>query len=433
MSDTSEHWNTFGDGRTVTPAEFVAAAAALLDGAVHAVSGPSAEIRADLVAGLEATLDPAGPYATLRLDTSSTGNEARRELAASAAAAGALILDLVRAGTGSREGRAVADLRSPCVGYGWTPAVVDWLMGAAGGHPARNLYNEWLYQLVLLRDALIPFDPSAETRLLVMAEGLRGIADERDRFVLELTTRRIAHRSVVRFAAAAVLGEPGPARPSAYGFQWPGGSVLPAVVSRHDLLAPRYQLSWSPDAVLDGEEHPLFFVPAAADYLELPRRDLADLPPTSPSDGPAADRPVTARLVRGPSPADAGTATLDLAGDPETGLVRGSAVSADGWRVDLGQALRGHRYALRPDAAAEPGPLPETTVVPGRRLLPEPVLFTAAAGRYRVLTEGDPLLALAALGRIHPDANVLYSGQNWPSVRSAAHRSAPVTLLDLRP
>ncbi|MFG2583063.1 hypothetical protein [Streptomyces malaysiensis] len=421
MSGTDDRWNAFGDGRTVSPAEFVAASAALLDGAVRAVSGPAAEVRAHLVAGLAASLDLAGPYATTRLDVPATGNAARAELTASAAAAAELIMDLVQAGTGSGGGRRVTDLRSPCVGYGWTPSVVEWLMGPAGGHPARNLYNEWLHQLVLLRDALIPFDRHGETRLLVTAEGLRRIADERDRFVLELTTRRIAHRSVVRFAAVAAVGGPGPARLSAYGFQWPGGSVLPAVLSRGDLLAPRYRLAWSPEAVLDDEEQPLFFVPAAADYLELPHRDLAALPPEEPATG----RPVTARLVRGESAADAGTVTLDLEAE-SAGPARGP------WRVDLGQALRGHRYALRPDAAAEPGPPPETTVVEGRRLLPEPALFTARTGRYRLLTGGEPLPALAVLGRLHPDGTVLYAGEDRAAVESTARRSEPVLLLDVR-
>lgn len=88
-------------------------------------------------------------------------------------------------------------------------------MGRRGGPVTIQLYNEWIHQMVLLRDALLPFTNWQEVPLRVTPEGLRPVEQGRDRFLTELLVRRIRHTAVVDFARHVVTGGSGPA---GYGF-----------------------------------------------------------------------------------------------------------------------------------------------------------------------------------------------------------------------
>ena len=100
-------------------------------------------------------------------------------------------------------------------------------MGSRGGPVTMQLYNEWLHQIVLLRDALLPFTNWQNVPLLVTPTGLRHTESARDSFLTELLVRQIRHTSIVDFARNVVTGTSGPA---GYGFDPDGGTVLPAVI-----------------------------------------------------------------------------------------------------------------------------------------------------------------------------------------------------------
>ncbi|GAA3529304.1 hypothetical protein GCM10022222_10340 [Amycolatopsis ultiminotia] len=355
-------WHDFTGGEAVTAAEFVTAAQNLLESAVTAAGG-SDQARDEFVAGLAACFSTTGPYATLRLDTGPLGPDVRNELAANVDAVSAFVLDLIGTATAPR---AVDDVHSTCVGYAWIPPVVRRLTSGPGLHSARNLYNEWLWQLVLLRDALVPFTNPGQVRVRAGAEGLTHLQGARDWFAVQVMTRRIAHEAIVRFAAETVVGEPAG---GAYGFQHAGAAVLPPVALGGPLLGPRYLLHRYETAVVPEET--AFFVPGPATAAAEP----------------------SGRLVPGPPGADR-TRTLTLTTEFE-----GAA-----WAVDLGAALRGHRYAARPsaEAATVDSPPPGSTVIP---------------------TGGRRARTLALLARLHPGNVVLYTGQ--------AVEGSPV-LLDIR-
>ncbi|WP_214104237.1 hypothetical protein [Acrocarpospora catenulata] len=381
-------WNDFDGGRAVAPETFVAAASTLLDSAVAAAGGGEAT-RAHFIAGLQASLSTSGPYATLRLDAGLADQGVRGELRENAIAVSEVVLDLVRSTPGTGVPGPL-DIHSNCVGYAWIPPVVDLLIAGPGLHAARNLYNEWLWQLVLLRDALIPFTDPARVRVLADADGLTRLQDARDWFTVQVMTRRIAHAAIVRFAAEAVTG--GYAE-GAYGFQHGGAVVLPPVALDGDLLGPAYLLGRR-DGTLVAEDT-AYFVQGredgeSASTLSAPVRAVGDVEVVS----------LTDRLVPGP-PGPGATRTLSL------------VVDFDGheWTADLGRALRGHRYAARPAAAAAAGAA--ATVIgawSGCAVLRQDGEVAVPEGGV-IPTGGQRALTLALLGRIRPGNVVLYTGQ----------------------
>ncbi|MFF5114836.1 hypothetical protein [Streptosporangium sp. NPDC000509] len=381
-------WNDFAGGRAVDPAAFVAAASTLLESAVAAAGGGEAT-RADFVAGLQATLSTSGPYGTLRLDIGLADRDVRGELRENAVAVSEVVLDLVRTvpGTGAP---GPSDIHSSCVGYAWIPPVVERLIGGPGLHAARNLYNEWLWQLVLLRDALIPFTDPSRVRVLADADGLTRLQDARDRFVVQVMTRRIAHAAIVRFAAEALTG--GYAE-GAYGFQHGGATVLPPVALDGELLGPAYLLGVREGMLV--EEDTAYFVEEREDgesagTLSVPARVIGDVEVVG----------LTDRLVPGPPGPDA-TRTLSL------------TVGFDGheWTADLGRALRGHRYAARPAASEDsPAAAPSIDAWSGCAVLRQDGEVAVPEGGV-IPTGGQRALTLALLGRLRPGNVVLYSGQ----------------------
>ena len=379
-------WNDFAGGRAVDPATFVAAASTLLESAVAAAGGAEAA-RTDFIAGLEASMSTSGPYATLRLDAGLADQGVRGELRENAVAVSEMILDLVRSTSGTP---GVTDIHSSCVGYAWTPPVVERLINGSGMHAARNLYNEWLWQLVLLRDALIPFTDPSQVRVLADAGGLTRLQEARDWFAVQVMTRRIAHAAIVRFAAEAVTG--GHAE-GAYGFQHEGAVVLPPVALGGELLGPAYLLSRHEGTLV--AEDTVYFVQGQEDgeptnTLSVPARAIGDVEVVG----------LTDRLVPGP-PGPRATRTLSL------------VVGFDGheWTADRGRALRGHRYAARP---ADPGgSRPAAATVDawsGCAVLRQDGEVAVPEGGV-IPTGGQRALTLALLGRLRPGNVVLYTGQ----------------------
>ncbi|MFE6777801.1 hypothetical protein [Streptomyces sp. NPDC057702] len=303
-------------------------------------------------------------------------------------------------------------VRSHCYGHLLTPAAADLLLGARGGPVAMQLYNEWLHQIVLLRDALLPFTNWRDVPLLVTPTGLRHIEPARDAFLTELLVRRIRHASVVAFARHVVTGAGGPA---GYGFEAGGGTALPAVLDQPPLTAPRYLLTWRPDPAAST---PRTYVAATRDYYAAPRTRVEDLSPATPTPGG-----LVARTVPGPAADGSRTAAIEVTYE---------GVSA---RVDLGQALRGHRFAHHPDPATEAGP--EGPSRPPRTAdlwatLRAPGLVWTEAGEVTLDATGqDDLVTLALLGRLYPENVTLRADR--PATRPATHGGGPsrlVTLVD---
>lgn len=422
-------WTGSAAGDRLTPADFVALAARLLDAAVAATDGQASTRRA-MVEGLREILTVDQPASTLRLDVGRAPDRARGELTAQAVAVADVVVDLVEAQPPADV--EPFDLRSHCVGYQWTQEVTSLLL-RPDRHAARNLYNEWQWQLVLLRDLLLPFVDPRPVLLAVGPTGLHHAADGRDAFVTRLMTRRVAHADVVALAALATGG---PTAPGAFGFTQEGAAVLPAVLSSTSLdEVPSHLLAWEPGR----PELPVgvALVPAEEDQLAAAREPVSAAPRRL-EDVDVVD--IASHLSTAPVPADA-----DRGGVP-VDLVVGFDEHV--WRVDLGQSLRGHRYAIRPAADAGTGDDPVDGVsggsVGGARGGAADHAFSGCAylrgdgdtlvrptGTQLVPTGGQRDLGLAVLGRSTPGDVVLYRGQSTADLVRV--HGPDLVLLDLRP
>ncbi|MEW2346181.1 hypothetical protein AB0904_00785 [Streptomyces sp. NPDC006684] len=426
-------WNTFpAAGSTLTAHAFLAAIEPLLQGVIDDNDLTAAD-RAVLDAQIRATLALGTRESSLPLVTGPDSDEGARELAERAGTIGRRLAAWAGASLerllGERLPLPAGPLvvRSHCYGHLLTPPAVDLLMGRRGGPVTMQLYNEWLHQVVLLRDALLPFTNWQDVPLLITPTGLRHTEAARDAFLTELLVRRVRHSAVVDFARQVVTGTSGPA---GYGFENAGGSALPAVLDQPPLTAPRHLLTWRPaEAGTDGTT--ATYVPEADDYYAAPRTLVEDLPPT-----PVARGPLTARTRPGPLTEGTRTASIEVTDDATT------------TRVDLGQALRGHRYARRPAPAAPSGPAPTpgdpapADPAPGaaatpprtasvRAALRAPGLVWTRAGDTALDATGeDDLVVLALLGRLYPE-NVTLRPAPLPVALPATGHTGPSRLTAL--
>jgi hypothetical protein len=260
-----------------------------------------------------------------------------------------------------------------------------------------QLYNEWLHQVVLLRDALLPFTNWQDVPLLITPTGLRHTEPARDTFLTELLVRQIRHTSIVNFGRHVVTGTSGPA---GYGFDAGGGTALPAVLDQPPLTAPRHLLTWRPDPTV-GEA--ATYVPEVQDYYAAPRTPVEDLPSAT-----TTPRPLTARTVTEPVADGIRTARIEVTHDGATA------------HVDLGQALRGHRFAHREDPVVGDAPAHDASCTANVwSALRAPGLVWTQSGDVTLDATGqDDLAVLAVLGRLYPE-NV--------ALRPAGHLAGPTT------
>ncbi|MFD7829961.1 hypothetical protein [Kitasatospora sp. NPDC059803] len=417
-------WNTFpAAGTALTAREFFTATEPLLQGVIddNALTAADSEvletqIRTTLALGTRETSLPLaiGPgSAPAARELGAQAEEIGHELASWAAAAlERLLADRIALPAGP------LIVRSHCYGHLLTPPATDLLLGRRGGPVTMQLYNEWLHQAVLLRDALLPFTNWQDVPLLITPTGLRHIEPARDAFLTELLVRRIRHTSIVAFARHAVTGTSdtsgtsNPSGPAGYGFESSGGTALPAVLDQPPLTAPRYLLTWRPDPAADET---VTHVAELRDYYAAPRTLVEHLPPAT-----AAPGPLTGRIVAGPVADGARTAAIELTHDGATA------------HVDLGQALRGHRFAHRPDGATGANALPADALATNppaaadvwTALRAPGLVWTEAGDAVLDATGQDDLVVLALLGRLYPENVTLHPADHpvtHPGDRTTDH------------
>ncbi|MFD7596528.1 hypothetical protein ACFV6D_26265 [Kitasatospora sp. NPDC059812] len=433
-------WNTFpAAGTALTAREFFTATEPLLQGVIddNALTAADSEvletqIRATLALGTRETSLPlaVGPgSAPATHELGAQAEEIGHELASWAAAAlERLLADRIALPAGP------LIVRSHCYGHLLTPPATDLLLGRRGGPVTMQLYNEWLHQVVLLRDALLPFTNWQDVPLLITPTGLRHIEPARDAFLTELLVRRIRHTSIVAFARHAVIGTSdtsgasNPSGPAGYGFESSGGTALPAVLDQPPLTAPRYLLTWRPDPAADET---VTHVAELRDYYAAPRTLVEHLPPATTTPGPLTGR-ITGRIVAGPVADGARTAAIELTHDGATA------------HVDLGQALRGHRFAHRPDGATSAEALPAdapATNPPAAAdvwtaLRAPGLVWTEAGDAVLDATGQGDLVVLALLGRLYPENVTLHPADHpvthptdHPADRAPASGNGPSRLV----
>lgn len=386
-----------------------------------------------LLAGLAAILATSGRESSLALRTGRSGDEMARQ----ADSIGAALVGYAREAL-DPEG-ADGDLRmvSHCDGHLWTHEVVGALMGPRGDSVVMQLYNEWSHRIVLLRNALMPFENWDEVPLVVAAaangkegkgatsaSGMRVLEGPSDAFVMRLLSGRLPQKAIVDMAKSLTA----PGLPSGgFGFQYSQGTVLPAFMAgspSRSLL--RYYPAREADSpapeVLFEYEYPSY---EAAERSELPAGKLFSSSSSS-SSPTTADLPTTVPSVlrSRPLPGSQGLrATLqievELRGHPE-------AV----FPVCLGQIARGRRYAARVPKGGEAGRGAALADAPANSVLHRVedalalpgLVFSAAEdppqqqqqqqqeSTLHVFPVSDPLLSLALFGKLYP-GNVVVLGE----------------------
>lgn len=152
-------WNDFGGQERLVPREIVLSLSHLLHDVVRWTGGAGTTA---LLANLRATLATGGPESALPLDSLAGSLAARQEMREQAAVISPRLVgwvekDLKDVIASRGNSGQPAFTRSHCDGHPWTPEVQDLLIGERGGPESMQGYNQFLHQMVLLRDALLPF------------------------------------------------------------------------------------------------------------------------------------------------------------------------------------------------------------------------------------------------------------------------------------
>lgn len=299
------------------------------------------------------------------------------------------------------------NIRSPCENHLLTPANVELMFGRRSQPHLMQLFNEYMHQMVLLRDALLPFRNFEEVLIPIdgkAARGIRHLEPSRAQFLTTLVTKSVTQASVLAYAKALLAPDLPRTDTGGYGFQYEHGSILPAVLRGGET---HYHLLEYIPAKFDPSQKNILFDYQFSDYYAAPRPDI-----------PAGSQVQAKDLLKFPSQFATPVfqnASLGLVPSAESTAVRqlelrlefnnGKCVG-----VDVGQIARGHRYAYQAlpgketDLPAQPAVIHSALDV---LLHPDRGLITAKQGGVHVIPTVEPIIALATLGKLYPENVVL--------------------------
>lgn len=374
-----------------------------------------------LLDSLQANLAISGDVSSLPLGPLALKDNAGVELTAQAARIGEQLVLWAREVNSDK--RALAqygpetlgelEFRSHCYGHTLIPEAIAQVWGPVGGPRVMQLYNEYLHQFVLLRDALLPFanweQVPFEVKELTQFKGLRFLEPARKVFLTQLIGKELTHKAIVQYAQSVLSSG---LTSAGYGFQYPLGTVLPAGLGESAGSAARYLLKWhSVQTIQVGEPQDtvaVSFEYEYDDYYAAPRSEAGAGIPGSKDhlqfSGEHTDFPSSARLV------------------PNTGTDRTTVLfclerEGHAFTVDLGQLFRGHRFSYRPKGENHSnGAMVNRTAISLHRvtdILSHTGLVTNTDdGIHFIPTGGNGLVQWALLGRLYPENVVLLEKGN---------------------
>ncbi|KAF2854607.1 hypothetical protein T440DRAFT_551692 [Plenodomus tracheiphilus IPT5] len=311
-----------------TPRQIVEANAPLLETVIHHLGpSPSGEppAREQLIDNLASNLALNTREASMTIPTH---DPSRVEMAAQAVKIGKKLIEYVKDVSDVQYDPGYV-VRSPCEGHMLKPHVSYLMFGPRSLRHLMQIYNEYLHQMVLLRDALLPFENFEEVVIPITAEpnrkrGLRYTEEIRQSFLAELMTKQVTQRSTIR--TAQFLLAPNLSTENAIGFQYQYGLVLPAFIAGGN---SGRLLRYVP-AVLDGNRREVVFHNELLDYYTAPRVYVSKEDEEVLKD---SEKVLQASLVpEGSGDSTVLTLTVDFSDSTQA-------------KIDLGQAARGYRYA----------------------------------------------------------------------------------------
>ncbi|MGG3283790.1 hypothetical protein [Paenibacillus solani] len=299
------------------------------------------------------------------------------------------------------------EFRSHCYGHPLTPEATAQVWGPFGGPRIMQIYNEYLHQFVLLRDALLPFANWEEVPFEVKEyrefKGLRFLEPSREVFLTQLFKKKLTHKSIIQYAQSVVSSG---LEKVGYGFQYRLGTVLPAGLGESARTASRYLLKWHPVQTIQVEDTQgltaVSFDYEYEDYYSAPRTEAGKGTPADdkllPEYGEDYDEPSIARLLPNTS-------------TDRTTLQFSIEIKGSEFAVDLGQLFRGQRFLYRPQINSNAG----SEVIkreylhwhPAENILSHSGLVTNVDGIHFIPTGKNELVLRALLGKLYPENVVL--------------------------
>ncbi|MCJ1382730.1 hypothetical protein MMC17_005843 [Xylographa soralifera] len=365
-----------------TPHQIVEANAPLLEVVLHHL-GPDPP--GSLITSREMLLDNLASNLALETRESSitipTRDPSRIEMAKQAIKIGKVLIDYARNidGVQCDPGYVV---RSPCEGHLLKPEVSYLMFGPRSLRHLMQIYNEYLHQMVMLRDALLPFENFEDVIIPIDAEPASVVKSAKFLLAPELPSNNV------------------------YGFQYKYGVVLPAFVVGSN---SRSLLRYIP-AIIDQIEEQVAFQYELRDYYTADRIEV-----------PVQETLVSGDKIDGMLEQN-GTTGLQATLVPvptESREVRHLQLTLEyskraPVKIDLGHIARGRRYAYvvgcKHGASSDVVPK-EVKVHSAWKVLIEsgPGLVMANKGIHLIQASNNIEL-LALLGKLYPE-NVIFKEQ----------------------
>jgi hypothetical protein len=384
-----------------TPRQIVEANAPLLETVVHHLGpSPPGELpaREQLIDNLASNLALNTREGTI---TISANDPSRIEMAEQAEKIGKILIEYVRNVTDVTYDAAYV-VRSPCEGHLLQPHVALLMFGPRSLRHLMQIYNEYLHQMVLLRDALLPFENFEDVIIPITAEpgrkrGMRHTEEVRTNFLAGMMMKQVTQRSVINSArsllAPELLGG------NLIGFQYQYGTILPSFLAGGN---SGRLLRYVP-AITDPHSIRVAFHNEILDYYTAPRTDFPTAQNLAFSN--AAETP-RASLI----PVGKGSSSLELVLEYPDGTHA---------TVDVGQSGRGYRYA---NFIRTPKTSPSTAneAIEGVQMHSARSVLTLSGSCLVLPTKGIHLIQAkskielyALLGKIYPDnVVVIEEGQS---------------------
>jgi hypothetical protein len=291
-------------------------------------------------------------------------------------------------------------VRSPCEGHLLKPHVSYLMFGPRSLRHLMQIYNEYLHQMVLLRDGLLPFDNFEDVIIPITAEpgrkrGMRHTEDVRSNFLAEMMTKQVTQCSTVKFAQ--FLLAPSLSSVNSIGFQYEYGTVLPSFIAGG---SSGRLLRYLP-AVVDDSSERVAFHNKLSDYYTAPRASVTIVHNSLINDDTQTPQGFLIPVGKGESK------RLDLSLEYPDGTQA---------KVDLGQSARGYRYAhfAKGHGSSLAKVVKGVQTHSARSLLTEsgPGLVLPTSGIHLVSAPSNTEL-YALLGKIYPD-NVVVKEKSQP-------------------
>ncbi|KAL8887727.1 MAG: hypothetical protein Q9215_004729 [Flavoplaca cf. flavocitrina] len=377
---------------------------------------PGAEpSRKILIDGLRSCLAISGRESTLPIGDAinMAGESARKVMAKQAQRIGSLLVRCAQNAPPPDVTVPQMTVRSPCEGHVWTREVAGLLIGPRSNGNLMQVYNEWLHQIVLLRDGLLPFENFDEVRLTIKQEGARPVDDIRSKFLMQIMTAQVKRTTVIDVAKALTAsGLPS----GGYGFQYGSGLVMPLSLFTG---SSSILLKYVPATVDDSRHQELLFDYENKDYFSAPRHEISVDEVTSNASSISStnsysttSNPVFSSFaIENPRETDSFSQIRHI-------KLQGSFEDGAQYSVDVGQITRGLRYVYRAvntnceDSSAEPSSF---ALHKASDVLSLPDLVTSTSRsdgvRLHVIQAGSAVARMALLGKLYPENVVLVNGE----------------------